>query len=715
MDNFLKSALAIQIIAILAVLLNIPVLQQIIGFIYVFFLPGFLLLRVAKLNLQTIVEVLLLSIGLSISFSMLLGLALNELLPLVGVGRPMSVLPVLIVTSLALLLISYFGRNCSGWTCSLPEMNRKKIGQIAPSAIVIVTAIAGAFLTSSWILLVMVLAISILVILGIFGRKKLPVEFYPIAIIAVAVSLALQMELISQNIFGWDVFGEFYVFKLTSLNGLWNPSLAIPVPQLCDYNSMLSVTILPTVFSNLSSVQPEWIFKVVYFLIYAFVPLGIYEAYRRDFGKSIAFLSAFYFAFFPRFYTEERRQIVGELFLVLMIFTLLSRNLNNRGKQALLGVFGIALIVSHYSISYIAIVLIFFAWVVISLQKRSSIFHNAKLSGSRIERVLNARLLAFFGIFGIFWTLLVSRSLGNTFLTFIENLSTAFTSGFADLSSRGGTVSQFIAPSLQNLSLIYQIDTLINKIPYVLIIIGFLAVFLNRKKIKLQSEYIPMALGVFVLLLMALVIPFFANAFGPDRFFHVSLILLAPLCFYGGYEFLKLIQKRLLRINAVRFKAITFLTLFFTVIFLFKVGFVDQVSNQIGSDTSASISYQKILSSGDPQTLTSFYDPFVPQQDVTSALWLVSSIPQNATVFADYISFMHVLTAYANRTIDFNSVLSNDTSIKPGSYVYLRTLNVLGYTDNANGVALNMSYVQKQLNDATEIYSNGNSKIYFVP
>jgi hypothetical protein len=62
-------------------------------------------------------------------------------------------------------------------------------------------------------------------------------------------------------------------------------------------------------------------------------------------------------------------------------------------------------------------------------------------------------------------------------------------------------------------TLAYQADFFISKIPYVLIGLGLVVLLINRKKLNLQSEYIPMALAAAFILIMTFVLPSFADAF----------------------------------------------------------------------------------------------------------------------------------------------------------------------------------------------------------
>ena len=107
--KFLWVILTIQfamlgLIGLAALGFDIPILRQIIGFIFLAFVPGLLILRLLKLHRLGSIETLLYSVGLSITFVMFLGYFVNMLYPLIGISKPISIYP-LIITITAVILI----------------------------------------------------------------------------------------------------------------------------------------------------------------------------------------------------------------------------------------------------------------------------------------------------------------------------------------------------------------------------------------------------------------------------------------------------------------------------------------------------------------------------------------------------------------------------------------------------------------------------------
>ena len=708
MNSSLKLAIIIQIAAVITVFLDIPVARQIVGFVYIAFLPGFLLLRIFKLDFKNKFEELPFCIGLSIAFSMFLGLAANELYPFLGITEPLSVLPLLVTMGAVLLALTLITRNNVSSNISYSLPNPKKMVPFVLLAIVPFLSIFGALYHSSTVLLLMAVMLSLVFAIALFFRKSLPSEFFPIAIVIFAVSLTFQRELVSQNLLGYDTFGEFYVFSSANTHSFWNASLPLTQLELRDYNSCLSVTVLPTMFSKLMNISGEWIFKVLYFILYAFVPLTMYLMFKQNFGKATAFLSAFYFIIFPRFYGEERRQIVGELFLVLLLFSILSSSISLRKKEILIAVFGIALVVSHYSTFDVFIFCVLFASIAVFLLEKLPLGKYTP----KFKKILNPKILLVILAFGIVWFTFASTSLDQTFINFITRLVNSFQTGFSNINSRGNTVSDFSSLNV-SASLTYKADYYINKIPYLLLGIGLIAFIKNRKKLNVQSEYFPMAIAALFILILTFVLPSLADSFVEERFYHLALIFLAPISLFGGIVALTWFFKRLVVSKKARSITIGLICVLFIAIFLFKVGFVNEVAGDLGPGASPAFSFTPMITSENPKILATFYGQYVPDCDVYSAKWLSEETPSNSTLYADADARQHVLRGYALRVVDENNILSNNTIVSSNSYVYLRYLNIQGYFVNSRGAVLNTTVLSSQLEDMDKIYSNGGSEIYF--
>src|SRR4030042_118475 len=72
--------------------IDIPILRQIIGFVFLTFVPGILILRILKIHNVGIIESLVYSVGLSLAFIMFSGALLNFALSLMGISNPISLI-----------------------------------------------------------------------------------------------------------------------------------------------------------------------------------------------------------------------------------------------------------------------------------------------------------------------------------------------------------------------------------------------------------------------------------------------------------------------------------------------------------------------------------------------------------------------------------------------------------------------------------------------
>jgi uncharacterized membrane protein len=158
---------------------------------------------------------------------------------------------------------------------------------------------------------------------------------------------------------------EYYFSNGVLMNSYWNFS----VPQIL--NSMLSLVIIVPIFSKISGTSAVNIFKVIYPIIFSFVPLGLYSIFKGQTNSKIAFMGCFIFISVFMFFLEMpylARQEIGELFVVLMIMLMVSKKINKKTLTILTIIFIPALLVSHYSLDYIYIFLLVCTFLIISLR-----------------------------------------------------------------------------------------------------------------------------------------------------------------------------------------------------------------------------------------------------------------------------------------------------------------------------------------------------------
>jgi uncharacterized membrane protein len=300
MKKILLTITALTLLMLAAVLLNIPLLREITAFIYLSFVPGFLILRIMKLGKTNLVDTLLLSIGLSMAFLMLVGLLVNESY-LVGVSQPLSSVPLVLGMSLstAILLFVCYRRNLLDDFGSFKvNLQVTKVFFFRCAILVLppVLSLVGALFLSMPILMLLIAFIAVLFALSILSNKLIPSEFYPLLIFSVSLALLFQVVFTSKYIIGYDANLEFYVFKLTQSNGQWGFfNLTTSTIGWANYDAMLSITLLPVIYSAMTNLSGDIVFKILYPMVFSLVPVVLYRIYESQIGKLASLSSVLLF------------------------------------------------------------------------------------------------------------------------------------------------------------------------------------------------------------------------------------------------------------------------------------------------------------------------------------------------------------------------------------------------------------------------------------
>ena len=248
LKNPVALVITILLITDITILVDIPVLRQIFGFLCFTILPGLLILYALKCE-TSVLKKFLLSIGLSISFLMFFGLLINTLYPLIGISRPLSTLSLVVSLNIALILLCLVGYKRNREDLNFSIFNIKSIGEdsfISPLLFPILfpfLSIFGTYLMNTEgnniILMTMLFLIPIYVAFVVYMNKQIPKIVYPIAILMISISLLLMHGLRSNYVIGSDVNAEYYAFQVVARNAFWSMSNFHNVLTAC-----LSVSLL---------------------------------------------------------------------------------------------------------------------------------------------------------------------------------------------------------------------------------------------------------------------------------------------------------------------------------------------------------------------------------------------------------------------------------------------------------------------------------------
>jgi uncharacterized membrane protein len=242
-------------------------------------------------------EYLVYTIGLSIAFLMFGGLFINWTLPLVGIDKPLSLVPLFVSFNIFLLifwLIVFTQNKEITLKIKLPKLDwLNKIFFITPVIFTLLSILGAIILNNrgpNYLTIIMLGGIAIYVFFIVLFRKKLNENIYPWAVLMLSISLLLMYSLRSWHVLGWDINQEYLVFALTNSAKYWSPYTSGGA-----YNSCISITILPTIFASFAKINNEYIYKLFFPILFSIVPLMIYLSTKKFLSEGYAFLTSFFF------------------------------------------------------------------------------------------------------------------------------------------------------------------------------------------------------------------------------------------------------------------------------------------------------------------------------------------------------------------------------------------------------------------------------------
>jgi len=695
--DFLVIILFLQLIVYAMVFFDVPVATQVVGFIYLTFVPGFVITKLLKLDELDRLETVLFSVGLSVAFLMLAGLFVNEFGLLFGVSKQLSLMPLLIILNSFILI--------GGVLVYLRSENVKLFGaetlRLSPVALLFIVLPILSVVGTLWVnafennlvLLVMLMAISLLFVVGLISKKFLPPKLYPLAVLMIGISLLCHSLLVSNYLvtFGSDNPVEYFVFKVTENNAYW--SSVFMYPRDVGYgriNSMLSVTILPTFYSSLLNMDATWVLKILYPLIFSFVPLALYQLWQKNVGAKRAFIATFLFMTQSTFYTEMlglNRQIVAELFFVLLLLVVLSKKMKPFNKMICFTIFGVGLVTSHYALAEIFLIFISFVWISLVAMKRPS-------------RNITVTIVVFFLVAMFSWYLYTSNAAVFDSLVSFGNYVRDQLDQFFDPASRGQTVLRGLG--LESPPTIW--NTFSRAFAYLtqfLIVVGFIGLIIKRINIHVEKESFMFTVMAMIFLGALIAVPGLASTMNMTRFYHILLFFLAPLCVLGAEFLVKLMSKRRTELGAS-----VLLLIVLVPYFLFQTGFVYEVTRS----QSWSLPLSKYRMDA---VFLRLYMGYFDESDVFSASWVAKNVDvENSQIYADGASRNDVLTIYGMIYRGYVLGLSNVTIVANNGVVYLSTLNVVDGLIVSGGRLWNSSELSFIFDNLNTVYTNGGSEVY---
>lgn len=715
--NALKIILAIQFVVWGMIGLNaegvqIPIIRQLFGFIYLTFIPGILLLRILKLHKLSNIKTLLYIVGLSISTVMFIGLFMNMVFPFFGVSGPISIMPLIIMISaivIILCVIAYITDN------DITNSSNMNLENVPPSALFLCLipflSILGTYLVNFYktniVLIILIIVIALVAGLIAFN-KFIPQNLYPFAVLMIAIALLLFSSLINIYIPPWDIHREYYFANMITTNCIWDLTIS------SNISNMLSIVMLAPIYSILLDMNLTWVFKVIYPVIYSFMPLGLYYIYQNQINDKTAFFSCFFFMSIFTFFMEMvelARQEIAELFLVLLIVVMIDKHTNAFKKKILSIIFSVSMIVSHYGISYVFILGLVFTWLVLGLISNPTI---SKLWNTyELNKSISANFVLLYITFAVSWYMYVSSS--SSFNTIVYIGSHIFDNIYTSFLDPSSTQALNILVS-KTASPLHDVAKYLQVIAQIFIAVGIFKLILKHKEMRFLNEYTIISVINFMLCIACIIVPHLSGALNTTRIYHITLIFLAPFCVMGGgvvlggisRPFNQIFQK-FPRIQYFQ-KTNSFIYIYLLIFFLFNTGIVYEIAGDV---PQGPIGMPNNMKNNEINTIDFGY---VYEYDASSAIWSSQRITNKNKIYADYIANEMVLISYGMQPFGYGhgNDLPNMNFWDIGSYIYLRYTNIIkGIIVSNAQVTWNTTDVLPPYDRTNIIFTNGGSEIYY--
>ncbi|MFD8072794.1 hypothetical protein ACFV3E_09085 [Streptomyces sp. NPDC059718] len=357
--------LGIALACVVEMLPGVPgVLLTVAGLWLLFGAPVAVWRGVASRVVSTRDGSLLLAVGMTIITDLVIALAVNTVLPLAGVERPLTRVSLAGAMALTLIVIGAFvpeeerAEPRRSWLRD--GLPRGAVPVASLGGVALVLSVAGAIRLNNGygggVSMAALIAVAVLLVLLMVRRWRYPVAVLETGLFLGAAALLLLNSLRGWSITGHDIQREYEYFRLTLGGSLWDIST---YPDA--YNACLSITLLPVSVFRLTAIPDIYVFKIVLPVLFALTPVLVHRAVRNVAPQLVSLLSAVFFMLFPTFLSDMTflgRQEVAFVLLgcAIMVLTDPGRPLRVRRIAFVVLLAGITL--SHYSTIYVVIVVL---------------------------------------------------------------------------------------------------------------------------------------------------------------------------------------------------------------------------------------------------------------------------------------------------------------------------------------------------------------------
>ena len=348
--------------------IRLPWIGPAAGFLFAVCLPAWMLSQKVNWWTDQVTERLGYSVVAAVLALMLIGLALNTVLPHLGVPRPLDRGPVLAGIDVWCAALWLWRRKRFRPVLPRPRLERlsgmdQMVGGTA--ALCVPAAIIGAVRLNNGagggVTLAMLVTAAGVFTLLLAKREQLNPGTITAAIYFISLAMLLMTSLRGWYTTGHDIQEEYRVFELTKSNGDWNISRFRNA-----YNACLSITILPTMLWQVTRVDDPYIYKFFFQVLFALCPVFVYRITRRRMSSALAITATIYFVAFPTYFGDMpflNRQEIAFLFVAACMLLATDTAMPLRACRIGIGLFSAGVVLSHYSTAYVFAGTVVLGWI----------------------------------------------------------------------------------------------------------------------------------------------------------------------------------------------------------------------------------------------------------------------------------------------------------------------------------------------------------------
>jgi uncharacterized membrane protein len=405
------------------------------------------------------------------------------------------------------------------------------------------------------------------------------------------------------------------------------------------------------------------------------------------------------------------RREIAELFFVLLILLLVSKEMDQRIQSALFIVFGVSLVVSHYGLLYIVVFFFFVMWLVLTARSKIGIHKDKQITTPSFvpppRNLVTIVSIAMLFIASTAWYFYTAQGTITQQVVLLGShiagsISELFNPAYSEASN---VVAQGPLPGI-----LHRVNAYINYLNVFFMLAGVcLVVFLKKQRFKLQLSYVVLSIIALGFLIASVAVPYLGAALDWTRVYQITLFFLAPFLVVGfisigetaGVIMRKVTSKLGFGNSALVSRSrVTRLLAIYLVFFMLL---------STGSLFALTEGYQNI-------TLSNQVDGVYSQQTIVAATWQASHIG-TIPLSGKHVTIYHYLNGvrYNDTTQLTNSdgqITFNQTFAAAGSYAYYATFAGDVYQPSTSAVVnvnvgSNQGSSQAPSQATTNVYSVG--------